>query len=126
MSSSVTLATLGYRFPATAQRHGGATSRRYAVAIDMNVRRLAANDGESLRSLRLQALSDAPQAFGSTYAREVERKTADWQAWLASGATFVVENPSGQAVGLAVGRSDPRDSAVVDLMSMWVHPSWSW
>jgi ribosomal protein S18 acetylase RimI-like enzyme len=90
----------------------------------MNVRRTAAGDEEMLRALRLQALSDAPEAFGSTYEREVARTTSDWRRWFAhDSATFVAEHPSGSAVGLVAGRRDLEDPAVVHLMSMWVHPT---
>jgi hypothetical protein len=36
----------------------------------MIVRRAMAGDEPILRALRLEAMSDAPQAFGSTYDRE--------------------------------------------------------
>ncbi len=84
---------------------------------------MARGDEETLRTLRLQALSDAPDAFGSTYEREVARTTSDWQRWFAPDATFVLERPSGEAVGLAAGHRDTEDLAVVHLLSMWVHPS---
>ena len=80
-------------------------------------------DAEILRALRLQALSDAPDAFGSTYEREAARTTSDWQRWFSPGAAFVLEIPISGAVGLAAGNRDEHDPAVVHLMSMWVHPA---
>lgn len=88
----------------------------------MTVRRAVLGDEPTLRSLRLEALSDAPDAFGSTYAREVARTTADWQRWLAPGVTLIFEQ-SGIARGLVAGMPDADDPAVTHLLAMWVHPS---
>lgn len=85
------------------------------------VRRAILGDEPVLRALRLQALSDAPEAFGSTYDRELARTTEDWQRWLAPAATFILE-ANGEPRGLVAGVPDPRDSSVVDLRAMWVHP----
>src|SRR3954451_6964744 len=57
----------------------------------LTVRRAAAGDEPILRGLRLQALTDEPMAFGSTYERERARTVADWQRWLSPGATFLLE-----------------------------------
>ena len=88
----------------------------------MIVRRAAAGDEPILRALRLQALSDAPDAFGSTYDREFARTPADWQRWLSPGATFIVDATDGPK-GLVAGMRDPADPAIVRLMAMWVHPA---
>ena len=88
----------------------------------MSLRRAVLGDEPILRELRLQALSDAPDAFGSTYERELARTTSDWQRWLSSGVTFILDEPEG-AHGIVAGRRDATDPAVVHLMAMWVHPS---
>ena len=75
-----------------------------------------------MRELRLQALSIAPEAFGSTYQREVDRPAADWQGWLSSGVTFILEDAAG-AQGMVAGMHDADDPAVVRLMAMWVSPA---
>jgi ribosomal protein S18 acetylase RimI-like enzyme len=85
------------------------------------VRRAAVGDVATLRAVRLEALAEAPEAFGSTYERELARTTADWQGWLSRGATFFVEADG--ARGLVAGRRDEGDGAVVQLMAMWVHPA---
>ena len=74
-----------------------------------------------LRALRMQALSDSPEAFGSTLEREVARSTAEWQRWLGPGAIFFLETADGPQ-GLAAGVPDAVEPGVVSLMSMWVHP----
>ena len=74
-----------------------------------------------LRALRIEALTDAPEAFGSTCAREQARTTADWQRWLAPGVTLILEDAEIPR-GLVAGMSDRENPAIVHLMAMWVHP----
>ena len=86
-----------------------------------SVRRAALGDEPILRELRLQALSDEPNAFGSTYEREVARTTADWQRWMSPGVTFILGDAA-DARGIVAGLPDETDPTVVHLMAMWVHP----
>ncbi len=88
----------------------------------MIVRRADADDIPTIRDLRLKALTDSPDAFASTYERELARTPADWERWLAPGVTFLVEEAH-RPVGLVAGTHDDHDPAVVHLMAMWVHPS---
>ena len=88
----------------------------------LRVRRAALGDEPVLRDLRLQALSDAPDAFGSTYERELARTTLDWQKWLSPGATFILDTPMGTK-GIVAAVRDATDPEVVHLMAMWVHPA---
>jgi GNAT superfamily N-acetyltransferase len=91
------------------------------MSIARFVRRAALGDEPILRDLRLQALFEAPDAFGSTYERELARTTSDWQRWMSPGATFILYEPAG-ARGIVAGLRDETDPAVVHLMAMWVHP----
>lgn len=88
----------------------------------MIVRRADTDDIPTIRDLRLEALTDAPDAFASTYERELARTRADWERWLAPGATFLVEEAH-RPLGLVAGKYDDDDPTVVHLMAMWVHPS---
>ena len=92
-----------------------------AISIERSVRRAALGDEAILRELRLEALCEAPDAFGSTYEREVARTTADWGRWMSPGVTFILSEPAG-ARGMVAGVRDETDPAVVHLMAMWVHP----
>jgi GNAT superfamily N-acetyltransferase len=85
------------------------------------VRRVILGDERILREVRLQALSDEPAAFGSTYEREAARTTADWQGWMSPGVAFILYEPAG-ARGMVSGLRDEADLEVVHLMAMWVHP----
>jgi GNAT superfamily N-acetyltransferase len=86
------------------------------------MRRAIRGDEAILRDVRLQALSEAPEAFGSTYEREVSRTMADWQSWIAGGAIFILDRPEG-ARGMVAGLADAADPTIVQLMAMWVHPA---
>jgi len=86
------------------------------------VRRAVSGDESTVRALRLEAMAGAPEAFGSTYERELARTPGDWRQWLATGATFIAMD-EGRAAGLVAGLHDPADPGVVHLMSMWVDPA---
>jgi GNAT superfamily N-acetyltransferase len=89
--------------------------------MSFSVRRAVIGDEAVLRAVRLQALSDSPRAFSSTYEREVARATEDWRRWLAPASTFLLE-VDGEACGMVAGLRDSQDSSIVHLMAMWVHP----
>jgi GNAT superfamily N-acetyltransferase len=83
------------------------------------VRETAAADWQALRDIRLEALHNAPEAFGSTYEREVLRPEADWLARIARGGTFLAFLPEvGAPAGLAGGYQEDPDT--VELVSMYV------
>ncbi len=88
----------------------------------MIVRRAVVGDEAILRDLRLQALTDEPYAFGSTYERELARTTEGWRRWMSPGVTFVLEDSHG-ARGIVAGARDSSETGIVHLMAMWVHPA---
>jgi ribosomal protein S18 acetylase RimI-like enzyme len=88
----------------------------------VGVRELAESDWELLRDVRLAALSEAPYAFASTYAREAGFTEEQWRGRILSrGATFFGFLPdAGEPAGVSgVYIAD----GVADLVSMWVRPS---
>ena len=94
------------------------------------VRRVTAADAGTLRDVRLRALKDAPAAFGSTYAAEVDRPAAHWDERAAGGASgpdrfTALAFDDQTCVGLAGGFRNDEDGhhADIDLVSMWVAPS---
>jgi ribosomal protein S18 acetylase RimI-like enzyme len=86
------------------------------------VRRASFGDEEALRAVRLEALTDDPDAFGSTYDREAGRPSEDWQRWFTGGAVFLADDADGAPVGIAAGFRDVRGRPIVYLVSMWVSP----
>jgi GNAT superfamily N-acetyltransferase len=78
---------------------------------------------ERLKGLRLAALLDAPDAFGSDHASEVARPAESWLSWLSPGVTLVAEDANGWH-GLVVGKVDDRDTSLALVYSMWVEPAY--
>lgn len=81
--------------------------------------RLDRSQWRRLRELRLRALADAPDAFGSTLAAEEAQREATWVAWLERGPWWVAADEGGD-VGLVAG-GHRRDLPWV--FSMWVDPA---
>lgn len=87
-----------------------------------SIRRAAPGDEPLLRQLRLDALTDAPRAFCSTYEREAARTPAEWRRWMSPGVTFILE-ADGEPKGLVASAVESEDPGVATLMSLWVHPA---
>jgi ribosomal protein S18 acetylase RimI-like enzyme len=92
------------------------------------VRRIRADEAALLRELRLRALADSPDAFGSTLERETAFDDATWEERAASGATagetatFIVEARSGAAGMLMVSLDGERPDRA-KLFGLWVDPA---
>jgi predicted GNAT family acetyltransferase len=80
------------------------------------LRRLGPDDWETYREIRLAALADSPDAFGSTLERERELGEDDWRRRL-TGPVYVVEDPRPVAVG---GIFD--NAGTPHVWGMWTHP----
>ena len=94
---------------------------------ECGVRVLAAHEWPLYRALRLRALGDAPEAFGSTLAEEAARKDEDWAWRLNIGAGSGRDRPlvaelGGTAAGLAWAKADAGDPTLVHLFQVWVAP----
>lgn len=89
----------------------------------IEVRPVRAGDWELLRGIRLSALLDAPDSFGSTYEREAAFDEAMWRARTASSAGFFAL-ADGEPIGLAAGIYDEDDCGPRErlLVSVWVAP----
>ena len=90
----------------------------------MHTRRIGVDDWEVLRALRLSALTDAPDAFGSTHEREAAFSDSDWmnRAGASTNATFIYEREQ-QPCGIVTVIQDALDSGAGWLVGMWVAPS---
>ena len=73
------------------------------------------------KAIRLRALKDSPDAFGSTLERELGFSDEQWQERLRNPetGTFVATSVGGKDIGLAVGA--PYDGTA-GLFAMWVAP----
>jgi RimJ/RimL family protein N-acetyltransferase len=108
----------------------------------VTIRRLGEGEWELLRDVRLASLAESPEAFGSTYARELEFDEAEWRQRAANNGWYVAAHatadPAADAaadsaarpaadpetiVGIVAGYHD--DSSPADqrhLVAMWVAP----
>jgi GNAT superfamily N-acetyltransferase len=92
------------------------------IPVMFSIRRAEFGDEPLLRKIRVEALAEDPEAFGSTLEREEARTLSDWQKWFSPSATFVLETDAGPQ-GIVAGVPDSIDPAVAYLMAMWVHPA---
>jgi predicted GNAT family acetyltransferase len=81
------------------------------------LRLLAPDDWEDFREIRMKALADSPDAFGSTLEREQGFTEADWRRRL-TGPVYVVDEPRPVSVG---GIFDNAGSPHV--WGMWTDPA---
>jgi GNAT superfamily N-acetyltransferase len=91
----------------------------------VSVREITADDWAVQRDIRLTALTEAPYAFGSTYAREAAFTADQWRGRIneRSVTFFAYAGSAGRAdepAGLAGGYVE---DATAELVSMWVRPS---
>ncbi|MBX3707193.1 MAG: GNAT family N-acetyltransferase [Pseudomonadales bacterium] len=93
----------------------------------LQTERLSSDRWAVYRALRLAALEDAPDAFGSTHADACRLTDAEWQARLTGllperdlPLVAVVDGVPG---GLAWGRMDTGESRSAHLYQMWVAPA---
>jgi ribosomal protein S18 acetylase RimI-like enzyme len=91
------------------------------------VRRLRPDEWRAYRDLRLRALGDSPDAFGSVLDVDRQRTDAEWAERLASAAdprwNLPLAAEEGDAlVGLAWGRIHPAEPETAHLFQMWVVP----
>ncbi|MEO8185002.1 MAG: GNAT family N-acetyltransferase [Deltaproteobacteria bacterium] len=93
----------------------------------VSVRRFRADEWQAYRQLRLRALADAPDAFGSTL--EVEGAKPD-EYW-ADRLSFAAHSPAqlllmaelgAERVGLALGVIGPAEPELAQVFQMWVAP----
>jgi GNAT superfamily N-acetyltransferase len=94
-----------------------------SAARGFAVERMRSDDWERVRRVRLRALTDTPDAFGSTLATEFARPPEGWRARLAdlASATFVATEDR-EDVGLIVGSRYEGSPGTAGLFAMWVQP----
>lgn len=98
------------------------------MPIPVIYRTLLPEEWETYRELRLAALAESPDAFGSTLAAEQTRSPAQWRDRLAAaqasgGDLPLVALMEELAVGLVWGKVDATDAALINVFQMWVAPA---
>lgn len=92
--------------------------------MTVDLRTVRRDDWRLLRDVRLRALADAPDAFGSTLA-DAERLDDDaWRARADNGALTLVavEDGVGLAMGGAFAPGSPDGRTTVFVWGMWTDP----
>jgi GNAT superfamily N-acetyltransferase len=91
------------------------------VSASVRVRQATVDDWQVVRDIRLAALREAPYAFGSTYAREMNFDEATWRGRLSNpdSPTFLAFDGD-EAVGIDGVYTENGDRILV---AMWVAPS---
>ena len=92
---------------------------------DIHIQHLLAADWQRVRSIRLRALADAPDAFCSTLADEQKMTDVQWQqrAGRDQVAQYVASTGSGHDVGMVVGAPYSDYENTAGLFGMWVDPA---
>ena len=85
------------------------------------IKRIEERDWAQLRFLRLSALAESPNVFGSSLDREKQFDEEDWREWARSSATFLAFH-MGSPIGIAAGVDGDRPDAR-KMIAMWVHPA---
>ncbi|MEU9125770.1 GNAT family N-acetyltransferase [Streptomyces sp. NPDC048506] len=86
----------------------------------ISVRPLEAEEWVLYRAVRLAALADSPDTFGSTQCKERAFTEDEWRERLAKRNQFVAEDGD-EACGL-IGIV-PTGPEIAQIVSMWVHPA---
>lgn len=92
--------------------------------IGFRIERARLPDWRRIRAIRLRALVDAPDAFGTRLAEDEARPDAEWQARADNEkvAHFLASTPNGSGVGVAVGAPYTDNENTAGLFAMWVAP----
>jgi GNAT superfamily N-acetyltransferase len=93
------------------------------------IRSFAEHEWAIYKDLRLAALTESPDAFASTLAKETQRSDAEWASRLAAGVRSswdfpVMAEMNGQSIGLAWGRIEESNRTVANLYQVWVYPTY--
>ena len=91
------------------------------------IRRLRSDEWRAYRDIRLRALQDSPQAFGSTFEVESAKLDDYWEARLAAAAKSPHQSPliaeeGTRKVGLVWVWIDPERTDEAHVIQMWVAP----
>jgi GNAT superfamily N-acetyltransferase len=76
------------------------------------------------KKLRLEALAEAPYAFGDTIEEAQQRTDKEWESSLLEGdGKLFIAKYDGSPVGMVRVRRSPNAGSSSGLYSMWVSPS---
>ena len=89
----------------------------------MLIRRVDEDDWPTVRDIRLRALRESPDAFGSSLAREERFAESHWRMRLRTSATWVALDDTGEPRGLVSLIQEPGSpDDDRHIVSLWVAP----
>jgi GNAT superfamily N-acetyltransferase len=88
----------------------------------LSIRRCGLDDWRDLRSIRLEALADTPDAYGSTYEESVLWSDAQWKN-AASTRLYYLADRDGAVVGMVSGGLNDAHPGTRWLYGMYVTPN---
>lgn len=89
----------------------------------VSVERVTTDDWQRTRAVRLSALADTPDAFGSTFAQEAGQDEAFWRRRLTrADAVTLLAMLDGRDAGIVVVAPEDDDATVAGIFSVWVAP----
>jgi GNAT superfamily N-acetyltransferase len=86
------------------------------------IHRGTAVDWAAYRGIRLRMLTEAPDAYASSYAAEARYPEERWRERAANPVNFLAYTPDGRLVGTATGL--PAPDRTVDVVAMYVDPDY--
>ncbi|WP_148615638.1 bifunctional GNAT family N-acetyltransferase/GrpB family protein [Nocardioides rubriscoriae] len=89
--------------------------------MSIELRRVTADDWQLLRDVRLRALADAPEAFGSTLAQAESLTEGGWRQRADNGGLTLLALDDGHPVAMG-GAFAPDDGPTVFVWGMWTDP----
>lgn len=93
--------------------------------MDITLRRLAPEDWQILRDVRLRALQSDPHVFGASYAQEAAQEDAVWQQRLESADVAIFGVFDGAEIAgmtaIAVAKDDP-EKTTAKMWGSWLRP----
>ncbi|HUZ40087.1 MAG TPA: GNAT family N-acetyltransferase [Acidimicrobiales bacterium] len=89
---------------------------------NVSIRRCGPDDWRDLRAIRLEALADTPDAYGSTYEDTVSWSDAQWKD-AATNQLYYLADRDGRVVGMVSGGFNDTHPGTRWLYGMYVTPS---
>ncbi|MBS1839935.1 MAG: GNAT family N-acetyltransferase [Acidobacteria bacterium] len=91
------------------------------------IEQITPHNVSAFKEVRLCALREAPYAFGSTYAREVQFDDAEWakrlERWNGKRGVGFLAMDDSMGCGIAGSLLDESDATRAQLVSMWTAPT---
>src|SRR5579863_2774243 len=88
----------------------------------LNIRRCGPDDWRELRDIRLEALADTPEAYGSTFDETARWSDAQWKD-AATNRLYYFADRDGRVVGMVSGGLNDAHPGTRWLYGMYVTPS---